>query len=73
MLTNDFFSDFQAMFFVQRVTSALTMMYNEKEETTLMDLLIGRPPKMHVVEDVDPLDFLGAPDVEKKQTTDDPE
>ena len=47
------------MFFVQRVTSALTMMYNEKEETTLMDILIGRPPKQQPVEDLDPADFLG--------------
>lgn len=46
------------MFFVQRVTSALTMMYNEKEETTLLDLLIGRPAKI-----VDPSDFLETPEV----------
>ena len=30
------------MFFIQRVANAVTMMYNEEEQLTLMDLLTGR-------------------------------
>ena len=58
------------MFFVQRVTSALTMMYNEKDETTLMDLLIGKSKStdsdvnnfLDNVEDEEASEIIGNPD-----------
>ena len=39
------------------------MMYNEKEETTLMDILIGRPPKIQEVPDA--ADFLNGKEEEE--------
>ena len=39
------------------------MMYNEKEEITLMDILIGRPAKIQEV--VDAGDFLNGKDEEE--------